>query len=354
MKYNDNGEWKDVQVKVANAIQNEYGESTSDGYSQEYLNDKLVNIGTSVDSSYRTNILHSKNLFNQNGVWTNHDVTYTFSKQRLTLNGTSNDEGGYIGLSSIPQLAKLSAGTYTLSINEVSGTRSGSANVVIRNLDANTNFVDTLYEPSNTYTFTLTTETRIGFNLYQLGSGRVYTNYVIDLQLEEGSTATTYEPYVIPSIVVDNDAIYSKPVVLWQNNSPTSNFASQSVSLIDAIENYDYYEVIFKESTTSSTYKSCKLPVGLNMRMEVDIGFMFIRIVNSMSGTSMGFTDCVYYNSYGSAATTNQNSAVIPYQIIGYGRKNITSSSNTRNVETRNIVVDDNDDEGEIVRGEET
>lgn len=38
MKYNDNGEWKDIQVKVANAIQNEYGESNNDGYSQNYLN----------------------------------------------------------------------------------------------------------------------------------------------------------------------------------------------------------------------------------------------------------------------------------------------------------------------------
>ena len=82
------------------------------------------------------------------------------------------------------------AGTYTLSISE---TVSG---IYIKNVSTNTN-IFAKYN-SNFITFTLTEKTLISYDFYKVG-----INQDDNIMLEVGSTATTYSPYVTPSVVTD-------------------------------------------------------------------------------------------------------------------------------------------------------
>lgn len=137
----------------------------------------------------------AQNLFNLNNSYSRYGVDYIFNNSTLTMNGTSTNDGGFIILGNTPLIAKLRPGTYILSCAKIEGTNSGTANVVIRNLDSNVNLIDRAYSDGSTYMFTLISETNIGFNFYQLGSGRVYSNYKVNIQLARGTQALPYMPY---------------------------------------------------------------------------------------------------------------------------------------------------------------
>ena len=105
---------------------------------------------------------------------------------------------------------------------------------------------------------------------------------------------------------------------LWQNSSLTT-FASQTVTLDESIDNYNYYEIIYKINDEQDIYVSSgKCPIGLNISTVSQDGFKFVyRYITSMQGTSMIFGDCRQVNSYGSG-TVVKNNSLIPYRIIGY------------------------------------
>ena len=105
---------------------------------------------------------------------------------------------------------------------------------------------------------------------------------------------------------------------IWQNNSLTS-FDAQTVTLNESINNFSYYEIIYKINDQQDIYLSSgKCPVGLNVSMVSQDGFKFVyRYITSMQGTTFSFNDCRQVNSYGSG-TTVKNDSLIPYRIIGY------------------------------------
>lgn len=105
---------------------------------------------------------------------------------------------------------------------------------------------------------------------------------------------------------------------IWQNNS-MSAFASQTVTLDKSINNYTYYETIYKINDEQDFYVSSgKTPVGLYNSTVSQDGFKFVyRYITAMQGTSVSFGDCRQVNSYGSG-TTVKNDSLIPYRIIVY------------------------------------
>ena len=212
-------------VKEALKVVNTYSKSTSDTYSANYLNDKLVNVGTSVDENYRVNILHSKNLFNiGEDTATNNEVTVTYEGSKLSFNGTTIGSDNVLKNNySYVSLGYFEAGTYTFSFAKESGTltlNSASDAFYLRKTGS-TIFSCSLNSTSYSYTFTLDTATQLMGQYYVNSSGAVYDNYVIDFQIEKGSTATTYEPYITPAINVDGDEIYSKDNIEKYSTSET-------------------------------------------------------------------------------------------------------------------------------------
>lgn len=154
-----------------------------------------VNIGTSVDSSYRTNILHSKNLLNKNGFrngYISYEGVFTSENQTATFS----------------QYVKVQSNTdYIMSVNET----IRSINIVYYN--ASKTFISRTTTVNNISQRQFTTPNNCEYVLILISknSSDTMTQAIIDSlqpQLEIGTTPTTYEPYITPSIVVDNDEIY--------------------------------------------------------------------------------------------------------------------------------------------------
>lgn len=147
------------------------------------------------------------------------------------------------------------------------------------------------------------------------------------VMIEEGSTASSYEPYITPNIKANINGSYeticSKPVVLWQNPNPASTFGGQTVTLNEQIENFKYYTVVFNFSAseqysntfgiipiTSKGFNTFTSTSGANLTV-------FRRLINSITGTSCSFS----LNSViTTSSTTTDNSRNIPLMILGYER----------------------------------
>ena len=142
-----------------------------------YIKYNLPHIGTSVDSSYRTNILHSKNLFN---------------KATVVVGYYKNANGTPI----VDNTACYS------ELIQVDTTKQYYSNKTISIV-----YYNSSKQPVGTLTGTFTgaftpTYPYIVINVLQVD--------LDTFQLEKGSSATSYEPYITPSIVVDNEEIYNK------------------------------------------------------------------------------------------------------------------------------------------------
>lgn len=134
------------------------------------------------------NLLGMQNVaeFTQNG------VKISVQDGVISLDGTANASTGVVITSLINDLVFEQGKSYTFSAQVLSGSVDSGYNFQIR--DANsTNVVSTSpwYYPA---TYNNLSGVGKAVRLYY-GSGRVFTNYKIKIQVEQGSSATTYEPY---------------------------------------------------------------------------------------------------------------------------------------------------------------
>lgn len=109
--------------------------------------------------------------------------------------------------------------TYTFSINGVSQKYAlyyyNNTNTFINSEDLTTG---TFTTPANCY--------YINFRCFNADYTSDFAN--LKLQIEEGSTATTYTDYIAPSIIADNTEFYTKPefktgVVTWNTTNVTGD-----------------------------------------------------------------------------------------------------------------------------------
>lgn len=113
--------------------------------------------------------------------------------------------------------------------------------------------------------------------------------------------------------------------VLWTNTSPSSSFASQTVTLSQSIDNFDYIKITQKIHTSISGELATLIPVEdfkkclsaadthFNMAFSVNYsGQVYCRRIFYDSGTTVNFNNAYYVNNSGSS-----NSVCIPLKIFG-------------------------------------
>lgn len=166
------------------------------GNIQDILNNYDIMLTTSnisyepyTGNSYRVD-LGGKNLFNYaNTTITNSGITTTYNNGEISYSGTATTT--YANLTDVTSLS-LPVGTYTFS-------REGTNNVKITLRVWNTSNTRTDYNinaNNNTVTFTISEKTdRTYLFLAGLTANTQYSGS-IKVQLEKGSIATTYSPYV--------------------------------------------------------------------------------------------------------------------------------------------------------------
>lgn len=128
----------------------------------------------------------------------------------------------------------------------------------------------------------------------------------------------------------DLKQIYLPPLnndtkILWTNSQQTSSFGAQTVELNEEIENYKYYEVVYRVTTGTARYFSTgKIPSGTSTGLNLTLYYNYMRYITEIKGKSCTFADCVYYKTHGDNTTSVSNGTCIPYMIIGW--EEMTSS----------------------------
>ena len=160
--------------------------------------DYLVNISDTVDNTYELNVLKTKNLCDKQNIST----TYWDSSTNKILYDTTNSSYSiYIDIEP--------STTYTISKGSAGHTFRVATTLSIPYNDAGTSVISTTADHTAT-SITITTESNakylwvVFFNSNSGDTGS-YTTVLDTLQIEKGSTATTYTPFVKNEIKADND-----------------------------------------------------------------------------------------------------------------------------------------------------
>lgn len=116
-----------------------------------------------------------------------------------------------------------------------------------------------------------------------------------------------------------------KTKVLWENASPSSSFAGQTITLNDDVENYDYIGIICANGSSNADGRSRFMPIVMiptssTMGAVITLAAYrnYRRNTTAMSGNFITFGDCVYYATYGTNTGTNSNTNIVPRLVIGF------------------------------------
>ena len=276
-----------------------------------------LNVSPYIDSRSRVNVLHSKNLFDYNNYTINNTSNGTFTIVNDTLNFNNNTGNAYV--ITFKKIKVKPNTKYTL--NGIPNDPNNNNLIYIKfEYDSSGTQVKQNYPQAlNTNTFTTTSTTQ--YIELRLTTQNLNTqgNYSFKAMLNEGDTALDYEPYIVPNIVVDNEEIYSKPVLLWENGSPSNDFASGNITLNDDISKYNYYEILFLPSKTETTrnMSTGRIPTDMYATLNTAFEVNRRRRITSLSSTTMGIGEGSVFATYNGSATTN-NSVCIPVKILGY------------------------------------
>ena len=225
----------------------------------------IVNIGTSVDSSYNTNLIHSDNLLPKMGTQTKAGLTATEqSDGSLILNGTPTganfsyyycgDDTNYYNFAGLEE-----GGTFTLSCTQATGyyfyIMSGG------------NIIASLTNGGST---TFTTQAGQTYRIFvRVSLGTTLNNLHIYPMLNKGSETLDYEPFVPNSIYV-NDTKFTETIGIGIDvNSANRVNVLHSKNLLDlqylqlitnpsgtVISNNAYWDVIVDTRNINSLYVS--------------------------------------------------------------------------------------------------
>lgn len=163
------------------------------GYIKEYVEGKGIvwRRGTVYIKKERRNMLNTECATTTvNGV----TMSYDAQNHALVLNGTCTTDNTCLTLNK--QIPLTLDGTYTMSMEELSGTLSDKSKVRVQ-LQNSTTWAGIWLGCSNTKGYETKTlgETRVNVNNVRVDAGAVLDNYTIRFQLEKGAERTSFEPY---------------------------------------------------------------------------------------------------------------------------------------------------------------
>ena len=287
-----------------NAVLNQASTDTDKPYSADYLNDKLVSVGTTAPTDGRRVWFEKgKNLFNKDTI----------------TNGYRLDESG------IPSSASNEFISDFISVKP--------STQYVRNYGGTSPYTRTcFYDSSKTFISkddehqTFTTPNNARFLRFS-----EYTTNLNEMQVEEGSTATTYEPYVEPSINVDEELWYKKGGFVDISDTEPTNNASLWVQ--PTSENLiDYRNFQTKTSNGINIINNHDGTFTINGTASGDVSEVVSDVFIPMSGT-WRMLGC----PSGGSSSTYMLSAYVGYW--GGGSPNIDTGSGTNITYTGNVKV---------------
>lgn len=222
-------------VSGITSLENVYG----DTFQQTYSGKNLYNSPDRSQTRYDVTAAIANNRVTINGT----AIRNNFGGTYFNLNGTDNANANYYNYDNTTSGITLAAGTYTLSLNNVTGSYTTPSLVQMfvcavysGSYPISTLATITLTNDQTSATFTIAEQTTVKIQFrVQVSTDTsvavpVFNNYSFDLQLESGSTATTYEPYVGGTASPNPDYPQAIQVVT----------GTQTVTISDGINSQDY------------------------------------------------------------------------------------------------------------------
>lgn len=307
--------------------------------------DNLVNVGTSVDTDYKTNILTTKNLIPTN--------TNIVSKYTFNTSGSWVSNANYLTIGDENTLIKIEPNTTYTFTSDVDINKYLLARIY--NFTLSKTWIsrsDAITITSNGFSFTTGSTTEyISIGLYT--NGTASSGDLTKCQLEEGSTATTYEAFIPNTINVNNEKytdtinvgteINNKNRVnmlyshnLYYNSTPEdifkTNFTDFSYNIINS------NSLSFTASSTYTNIKTCAIVMPLDttkIKPNTTYTLSCSSSVSGVSYTNAGGIRLKIGNDYGSVSTNNTLSFTTPSTIttisilfyLAYSDKNTTGTS---------------------------
>lgn len=190
-----NGKLSNAWVSVKHGIQetsastealNEYSISDTDAYSCSYVDDKLVKVSSQLDTHFRVNILYNKNIFDGILEQGQYNMANGTKQSSTTLYRCAN------------RIPVSPSTDYTISIN-------GTAHQYLMfYYKQDGSFIN--YSDNRTGTFT--TPNNCFYITFRCYAADYVSNYAnLKVQIEQGSSATSYIKFVTPTINVDGKNI---------------------------------------------------------------------------------------------------------------------------------------------------
>ena len=113
--------------------------------------------------------------------------------------------------------------------------------------------------------------------------------------------------------------------VLWtiSTSALSTEFAAQTITLNETINNYNYYEIEYALSSDTSDFRSTrfktgKIPKSGFARMVYSGQRNYYRTTSVPNGTSLTINNSSYFSTYNSSETKVENSYLIPVCVIAY------------------------------------
>lgn len=215
-----------------------------DTYQQTYSGKNLFNAAKAPDI---TNLV-SGVAFDEN--------TYTLSVPSSTSTSSGNRFAGFY-------VTSLQEGTtYTISYLEYTGDiATGSRKILVRSYDGSTATALETLTSSKTHSFTVPVGSqRIEFFFY---TTQGTTSTFSKIQLEEGSTATNYDPYVggipapNPDYPQEIQIVTGEQTVIISDNGEQSESYPISLGSIELCKIGDYQDYIYKGGDDWYVHKAC-------------------------------------------------------------------------------------------------
>lgn len=277
-----------------------------------------------------------KNLFDINSTYTDGLIV----QNNTVITPSSEGNAGY----SLYSKKFVVDGPMTLSATIQGG--NGYARFLLVPMDINNNIFTNLSIEGYTYNqyyngywkdltdgyYSYTINLPEGVSYLQLGFVHIPASFT-NIQLEYGTVATEYEPYVDDQLYIKTaDEVYrnlaqAKSQILWQNRYPNSAVSTMDIKL--SSYDFDFYEIIFKQYYQNPYYQSSGLiPKGCGanlMSMSIvstaSVGGYYHRVVRYDSSGTLTVYQCQAVQTYtnGTIAISEDNTTMcIPVMVIGY------------------------------------
>lgn len=171
--------------------------------------------------------------------------------------------------------------------------------------------VATLTGTVNTLSSDVSTVTQTANNAQQTATSALNTANTANGKADTNAGNISQNTTDIETLEDDVDKL--KRFTLWTNPAPTASFNGQTVTLSDSLSNYDFYEILYEQTTLSTrTMTTGKIPVGSGTILHWVTASTYYRPTSeTVSGSTLTFEDA-------HEDSTVNNITTIPVKIIGY------------------------------------